>query len=163
MRARSLLSFLGFGALTAAAGFIGARATRKSVDSTWYNVELRKPPFQPPKQAFGPVWTTLYGLIAGSAARVYSAPPSPERTRALALWGSQLALNATWSVIFFGARKPRWALAELGLLLATTGAYTYQAAKVDRAAAWMVAPYLAWSTFAFALNEEIVRLNPRAA
>ena len=163
MRTRSLVSLLGFGALTAAAGFIGARATRKSVDSPWYNVLLRKPPFQPPKRAFAPVWSGLYALIAGSGARVYAAPPSPERSRALALWGTQLALNAGWSVIFFGARKPRWALAELGVLLATIGAYMHQAHKVDRAAAYMFAPYLGWSGFAALLNEEIVRRNPRFA
>jgi tryptophan-rich sensory protein len=163
MRTRSLVSLLGFGALTAAAGFVGARATQKSVNSVWYKVLLEKPPFQPPRQAFGPVWTSLYALIAGSGARVYAAPPSPERTRALALWGAQLALNAGWSVIFFGARKPKWALAELGVLLVTLGAYMHQAHKVDRAAALMVAPYMGWSAFAALLNEEIVRRNPRWA
>lgn len=163
MRTRSVLSLLGFGALTAAAGFIGARATQRSVDSDWYRLALKKPPFQPPKQAFAPVWTGLYALIAGSGARVYNAPPSPERTRALALWGTQLALNAGWSAIFFGARKPKWALAEIGVLLATIGAYMHQAHKVDRAAAMMVAPYMGWTAFAALLNEEIVRRNPRFA
>jgi tryptophan-rich sensory protein len=163
MRTRSLVAFLGFGALTAAAGFIGNRATQKSVNSLWYKVALKKPPFQPPKQAFAPVWASLYAMIAGSGARVYAAPPSPERTRALTLWGAQLALNAGWSAIFFGARRPKWALAELGVLLATIGAYMHQAHKVDRAAAYLVAPYMGWSAFAALLNEEIVRRNPRFA
>ncbi len=163
MRARSLVSFLGFGALTAAAGFLGNRATQKSVNSPWYNVALRKPSFQPPREAFAPVWSTLYTMIAASGARVYAAPRSPERTRALVLWGAQLALNAGWSAIFFAARRPKWALLELGALLATIGAYMHQAHEVDRAAAYLVAPYFGWSTFAALLNEEIVRRNPRLA
>ena len=46
----------------------------------------------------------------------------------------------------------------LGVSLA---AYTGAARQVDRGAAWMMVPYLAWVGFATALNEEIVRLNPR--
>jgi tryptophan-rich sensory protein len=155
-----LLPLLGFGALTAGAGLLGALATRRSVNSVWYRVRLRKPPYQPPREAFGPVWTGLYALIAGSGARVYRAPASPERTRALVLWGTQLALNAGWSAIFFGARKPKLALAELGVLLAAIAGYAHQARRVDRAAAWMIAPYFAWTAFAGVLNAGIVRRNP---
>lgn len=163
MRARSLLRFLGFGVLTAAAGYLGNRATQKSVNSPWYNVLLRKPRFQPPREAFAPVWSALYVTIAASGARIYQAPPSPERTRALALWGAQLVLNASWSAIFFAARRPRWALVDLGALLVAIGAYMREAHEVDRAAAYLVAPYFGWSAFAALLNEEIVRRNPRLA
>jgi tryptophan-rich sensory protein len=150
-------TFLGFGALTAAAGALGSLATRRSVNSAWYNLELDKPPFQPPREVFGPVWTALYALMTGSVARVYEAHPSRERTRALTLWGAQLALNAGWSAIFFGARRPRLALVELGALLAAIGGYIHQARKVDPRAAQLMLPYLAWTAFAAVLNEEIVR------
>ncbi len=156
MRLRTLL---GFGALTAGAAVLGALATKRSVNSPWYNVELKKPAWQPPRKAFGPVWTALYALIAGSATRVFDAPPSPARSRALALWGTQLALNAAWSVIFFGARKPKVAAVEIGLLLAAIAAYMAQARKVDRGATAMVAPYLAWTGFAAALNANIAKNN----
>ena len=156
MRLRSLL---GFGALTAGAAWIGTLATKKSVHSAWYNVELRKPSWQPPREAFAPVWTALYALMAGSAARVYQAPPSRERSRALKLWGAQLALNAAWSVIFFGARRPKLAAAEIAVLLATIAAYIHQARSVDRRASVMMAPYLGWTAFAAALNGKIARDN----
>ena len=156
MRIRTLL---GFGALTAGAARIGTLATKKSVDSRWHNVELRKPRWQPPREAFGPVWTTLYALMAGSAARVYEAPRSCERSRALTLWGAQLALNAAWSVIFFGARRPKIAVADVVALVATIGAYMHQARRVDRAATAMMAPYLGWSAFAALLNGSIARRN----
>ena len=156
MRIRTLL---GFGSLTAAAAALGAFATRRSVDSAWYNVELEKPPFQPPREVFAPVWTALYALMTGSVARIYEARPSRERTRALTLWGAQIVLNAGWPAIFFGARRPKLALAELGVLLATIGAYLHEARKVDRRAAAMMMPYLGWTAFATLLNEEIVRRN----
>jgi benzodiazapine receptor len=156
--ARSTGALLAFGAITAVAAASGAVATQRSVRSPWYAL-LRKPKFQPPREAFGPVWTGLYALMAASAWRVWKAPASPERSRALALWGTQLALNAGWSWVFFGARRPKAALAELATLAAAIGAYANEARKVDGAAAWMVAPYLAWTGFAGALNEEIARKN----
>jgi tryptophan-rich sensory protein len=155
-RALPAVAFGGITALTAAAG---ALATRSSVDSVWYR-RLRKSKLQPPKGAFGPVWTALYALIAASGYRVWRARPSPERTRALALWGAQLVLNGGWSAIFFGARRPRLALAELGVLLSSIALYMGEARKVDRTAAWLVAPYAGWSGFASLLNAEIVRKNP---
>ncbi|HVV86393.1 MAG TPA: TspO/MBR family protein [Kofleriaceae bacterium] len=147
------------GAITGAAALIGNLATRRSVDSRWYRDELKKPSFQPPRGAFGPVWTGLYAAMARSAARVWRAPPSPERTRALALWGTQLGLNAAWSVLFFGLRRPRWALVEVGVLLAAIAAYAAAAARVDRRAAALMAPYLAWTGFATVLNGTIVAQN----
>ena len=159
MQKRTVLSYLGFGALTAAAAAIGAIATKQSVDSAWYRVHLRKPPYQPPSGVFGPVWTALYGMIAASGARVYQAPRSPERTRALMLWGTQLALNATWSAIFFGARRPKAALDEIVVLLVAIAAYAQQARKVDPMAARLVVPYFAWTSFATVLNADIAWRN----
>lgn len=124
----------------------------------WYR-SLRKPPFQPPASLFGPVWTGLYATIAVSGWRVWRAPSSPERTRALALWGAQMATNAAWTPLFFGARWTALALADLTAQLTSTVAYTATAARVDRPAAAMMAPYLGWSAFAGALNAEIVRRN----
>jgi benzodiazapine receptor len=154
----SLKALAIFAAATAGAAAIGASATRKN-RGLWYRLQ-RKPAFQPPKKAFGPVWTGLYALIAASGYRVYRKPHSKERTQALALWGAQLALNTGWSVLFFGKKAKKWALADLVALLATIAAYGERAAKVDKPAALMMAPYMAWVTFAGALNEEIARLNP---
>jgi tryptophan-rich sensory protein len=158
-KTKSLLPpLLAFGALTTGAALAGTRFTLRGLGPTWYG-RLRKPSFQPPRQAFGPVWTLLYGLIAASAARVYRAPASPARTRALALWGAQLSLNVGWTYLFFSEHRPRAALAEILVLEASIAAYLAAAYKVDKAAAWMVAPYLAWTGFAGALNGGIVAKN----
>jgi tryptophan-rich sensory protein len=98
--------------------------------------------------------------MATSAWKVYIEPASKARTNALNLWGAQLALNGAWSWIFFGAQKPAAALVEILAMFATISAYAFEAYKVDPAAAWLIAPYLAWTGLASALNAEIVRLNP---
>jgi tryptophan-rich sensory protein len=158
-RTKTELAWLGFAAVTFVTGAIGAIATRKS-RGTWYRA-LRKSPLNPPDKVFGPVWTTLYGLSSLSAARVFSAPPSPERSRALALWGTQQTFNALWTPLFFGERRASLALADLGLLWASLAAYIKTAAQVDRRAAELVLPYLGWVTFAGTLNGAIIKRNPR--
>jgi translocator protein len=150
-----------FAAATALAAGLGAVSTRRG-RGLWYRA-LRKPPGQPPPQVFGPVWTALYGLMSASAYRVSRTPPSPARSRALGLWWKQLALNAAWSPLFFGAHRARLALADLVALAATLADYTRTAAKVDRPAAWLMAPYLGWLGYAGYLNLGIVRRNPRLA
>lgn len=127
-------------------------------DGRWFR-KLDKPAFQPPNWIFAPVWTVLYGAIAYSGWRVWRNADSPERTRALGLWAAQLALNGAWTPLFFGARKPAIALADLAALDGVTSAYLASAAKVDRAAAVAVAPYLGWIGFATALNTAIVAKN----
>lgn len=155
---RSALALAAFGGLTAAAAGIGAYATQKGKGG-WYRA-LRKPSFTPPDWVFGPVWTVLYGTVALSGWRVYRQPPSPTRSAALAWWAGQLGLNTAWSVLFFGRHKTRAALVDIGLLLGSIAAYMAVTSKVDRTASRMMAPYLAWCSFATLLNEEIVRLNP---
>lgn len=154
-----ILALAGFvGAVAAAAAFGGMFNPGRGTTRAWY-AALEKPPFNPPAAVFGPVWTLLYILIAISAYRVWASADSPERTRALRLWFVQLALNAVWSPLFFGAKRPDLALIDILLLLPAIAAYIAVSRKVDRPAAWMMVPYLAWVSFATLLNEEIFRLN----
>jgi tryptophan-rich sensory protein len=161
-RLPSSLALAGFGALTAGAAALGARTSGSARIRPWYRA-LSKPRWQPPASAFPPVWTTLYGLMSLSAWRVWKREIGPGRRSALRWWGAQLALNAAWSPLFFGLRRPRLALADAVLLALAVGGYARASRRVDRSAAWLVVPYLAWSGFAAVLNAEIVRRNPRLA
>ncbi|QSQ20663.1 tryptophan-rich sensory protein [Pyxidicoccus parkwayensis] len=156
LRTESVVALGTFTALTVGAALLGGR--QSSADQLWYR-RLRKPPYQPPSKAFAPVWTVLYGLIAISGWRVWTAPAGARRSKALTLWGVQLGLNAAWSWLFFGKHQPRRALVDNLALLGSIGAYVATSRNVDRPAAWMVAPYLAWVGFANVLNAEIVRRN----
>jgi tryptophan-rich sensory protein len=157
LRVESFAALGTLGALTVGTALVGARAS--SSTQLWYR-RLRKPAFQPPSWVFGPVWTVMYGLMTFSAWKVWNRPAGPRRSWALLLWGAQLGFNALWSPLFFGKHRQRAALVDLAALAVSLTAYTTVSSQVDRSAAWMMAPYLAWVGFAGALNEEIVRLNP---
>lgn len=153
------MALAGFAAVTAATAVGGALVgPSRRETSRWYEA-LAKPPFQPPASVFGPVWTGLYAAIAISGWRVWRRPDSPERTRALVLWGLQMAANAAWTPLFFGARQTKLALADLAVQLAATTGYTTTIAALDTPAAALMGPYLGWTAFAGILNEEIIRRN----
>jgi translocator protein len=147
------------GATLAVAALGGLVSPGRSPSTQRWFRRLNKPAFQPPPAAFGAVWSALYPTIVASGYRAFRAPPSPERSRALRWWGVQLGLNGLWSPLFFGLRRPRTALADSALLLAAAGNYVRHAQRVDKPAAWMLAPYLGWLGFATLLNAALVRRN----
>ena len=124
----------------------------------WYEA-LDKPFFTPPGWVFGPAWTTLYVLMGVAAWRVWREAGFAEAKVALALFFVQLLFNAAWSPVFFGMRRMDLAfpvIVALWLFIAATiGAF----AQHDRPAAWLLAPYLGWVTFASALNLALWRMN----
>ena len=127
-------------------------------DSAWYE-SLAKPSWTPPDVVFAPVWTALYAAMAVAAWRVWRRGGWLAHRGALALFLSQLVLNFTWSFIFFGAQQIGWALADILTLWILIAMTMRRFAAIDRQASWLMAPYLAWVTFAAALNAEIYRLQ----
>jgi len=124
----------------------------------WYRT-LARPAIAPPNWVFGPVWTTLYILMAIAAWRVWLSGPSQAQTLGLGLFLLQLALNFAWSWIFFRQHAIGWALAEVVALWAVIGLTTLVFARSAPVAAWLMSPYLAWVTFASVLNGAFWRLN----
>jgi benzodiazapine receptor len=125
---------------------------------TWY-ADLHKPSFNPPNWLFGPVWTVLYVLMGAAGGLVWSQDRSVSRDRAMSAWVLQLALNALWTVLFFGLRSPLLALVEIVALLA---AIRWCMARLHDVHPWahhLLWPYLAWVGFATLLNMAIVYLN----
>ena len=124
----------------------------------WY-ARLIKPSFNPPNWIFGPVWTSLYALMAFSAFRVLKLPPSPARRVALVLFFIQLALNAAWSWMFFAAHSPLLGLINIVPQLAFVVATAIAFARLDRLAGLCLAPLVLWVGFAVLLNGAIYWLN----
>jgi benzodiazapine receptor len=120
----------------------------------WY-AALEKPPFNPPNWLFGPVWAVLYVLIAIAGWRLY------ERGAGLPLklWCVQLALNFSWSPVFFSAHLVGVALLLILALLASVSTFIFCAWTLDRPAALLFVPYAAWIAFAAVLNGAIFLLN----
>jgi len=140
------------------AGAIGSLATFANV-RTWYPL-LHKPSWNPPSWIFGPVWTVLYVLMAVAIWRAWRASSSDAvRSRLVIRYFGQLALNAGWSIIFFGLKQPAWAFIDIIALWALLVALQINIRRVDRLAGWLWLPYLLWVSFATALNLAIVWLN----
>jgi tryptophan-rich sensory protein len=154
---RSWIALLGFMAATFAAAAIGGTATAGSVRE-WYPA-LVKPSWNPPSWVFGPAWTLLYLLMSVAAWRVWQHRTLPGARSALVLFFVQLALNALWSVLFFGLHSPGLALAEIMALWVCLVLVQRSFWRLDRTAGWLWLPYLAWVTFAAGLNCAIVTLN----
>jgi benzodiazapine receptor len=121
----------------------------------WYR-DLAKPWFQPPDWAFGPAWTVIFALAAWGFVRAWRAGARGALVLAFAVNG---ALNALWSLLFFTLRRPDLALLEILPLWLSILAMILLAARHDRAAGWLIVPYISWVSFAGFLNLAIVRLN----
>ena len=147
-----------FVALCLGIAALGAAVTATSV-KTWY-ANLAKPSFNPPDAVFGPVWTVLYVLMGIAAWRVWRIADRDTARGPLTLFALQLALNLGWSVVFFGLQKIGAAVATIVVLDVAILVTMLAFRTVDRVAALLMAPYLAWVTFATVLNIAIWRLNP---
>ncbi len=124
----------------------------------WY-AGLAKPSWNPPNWIFGPVWTALYLMMAVSAWKVWRKGGFEAQRRPLGIFLTQLVLNVAWSPIFFGLHNPGLAFAEILLLWTAIVATLRAFLRVDRIAGMLLAPYLAWVTFASVLNFALWRLN----
>ena len=124
----------------------------------WY-AALKKPSWNPPGWIFGPVWTALYTMMAVAAWLVWRQGGFAAQRRPLAFFLSQLALNALWTPLFFGLHCTGVACAEIVLLWLAIAATMAVFRPVNRTAAWLLTPYLAWVSFAAVLNFTLWRLN----
>lgn len=156
------LALLGWVALAAVAGAVGAIASR---DAAVFYGALTKPSWAPPGWLFGPVWSALYLLMGVAAWLVWRARPvtpadRAARRRGLALFVGQLALNALWTWLFFAWRQGAFALGEIVLLWLVVALTTWYFSRVRRLAAWCLVPYLGWVSFAAALTWAVWQRNP---
>ncbi len=144
---------------TFAAAAIGSSVTFTALGS-WY-ADLEKPSFNPPNSVFGPVWTVLYILMAVAVWRAWKTGRAAGKATgvAVALFGMQLVLNAGWSLAFFGLHAPGPAFVVIVALWLAIAANIVVFRRLDGWAAAMMLPYLAWVSFAAALNFSIWQLN----
>ena len=125
----------------------------------WYE-SLRFPSFRPPNWLFGPAWTVIFVLIATSGVIAWDhAPDDAARRGLIGLFAINAALNILWSPLFFKLRRPDWAFYELLFFWASVLALVVYVSSISATAGWIIAPYLAWVTFAGFLNWRVVQLN----
>ncbi len=134
------------------AGFIGSVFTFPSIP-TWY-AGLTKPVFSPPNWLFGPVWTTLYILMGIAMYLVW------QKKGSLKLFLIHLGFNAGWSIVFFGLHSVLGGMVVIIILWGLIAAIIRRFYMIDRTAAYLLYPYLAWVSFASILNVSLLMLNP---
>jgi len=145
-------------ALPLAAGFVGSAFTSSAIP-VWY-ATITKPALNPPSWVFAPVWTVLYVLMGVAAFLVWREGLRRKDVKiALGMFTIQLLLNTLWSIIFFGLQSPGGALIEIFFLWAAILATILTFAKVSKPAAWLLLPYILWTSFAMYLNYSIWMLN----
>ena len=141
-----------------AAGGIGSLFTFKAIP-TWY-AALRKPRYTPPNRAFGPVWTTLYLLMGISVFLVWQKGLATNGVLlAFVLFWIQLAINAIWSIIFFGMKSRGGGVATIIVLWLLILATIVTSFQVSIWAGALLIPYIVWVTIASYLNIGVWILN----
>jgi tryptophan-rich sensory protein len=144
--------------LCLAIGFLSSRITSEAIP-IWYN-GINKPFFSPPNWLFAPVWSVLYLLMGIAIGRVwYYGRRHRWGKTALYHFGAQLIFNGLWSMVFFGLRNPLLGLVVIIILWILIERSIYWFRVVDKKSAYMLYPYLAWVSFATALNVSILYLN----
>ena len=151
---RQILVLVGLIVACLAVGGLGGWVTVAAV-AEWYPT-LVKPTWSPPSWLFGPVWTVLYIMMAVAAWLVWRAGKAKT---ALSLFALQLTFNCVWSFLFFGARSPGLALIDNVFMWLAILATIIAFQRKSSAAALLMVPYLAWVSFAAALNAAIWSLN----
>ncbi|MEM4152995.1 MAG: TspO/MBR family protein [Candidatus Pacearchaeota archaeon] len=117
----------------------------------WY--ESVKPSITPPNYVFPIAWTILFVLIAISFYLAMSSSKKEyNKKEIIPGYLFNFLLNMAWSFFFFKLKQPILAFVDLVLLWASTALMIFVTRKVNKAAAWLLVPYLLWLTFAGILN-----------
>lgn len=157
-KSRQLIGLTGWLLLAFVAAGIGGAA---SIDADIFYSQLARPDWSPPASIFAPVWTVLYLLMGIAAWLVWKIRDNPVRNTALVVFVIQLVANALWTWLFFAWQRGAWSFAEiivLWLLIVTTVVLFW---RVRVLAGLLLLPYLAWVSFAAALNFSTWQLNPQ--
>ncbi|ETE65316.1 Translocator protein, partial [Ophiophagus hannah] len=155
----SWIPAIGFAVLPNIGGFLTGPIVKREM--MWYR-SLKLPPWRPPNWLFGPVWGTLYTSMGYGSYLVWrDLGGFNEKSFApLGLYVGQLALNWSWTPVFFGQHKIGLGLFVLLLITGAATATTVAWNHVNKAAACLMYPYIAWLMFASLLNYRIWRDNP---
>jgi len=148
-------------AALAVVGVIAAVGGVAAAGAQTFYAGLIKPEWAPPAWLFGPVWTTLYLMMAVAAWLVWrSAGSMSGASDALLLFVVQLLLNGLWSWLFFVWQLGTLAVIEIALLWLALWFTLLRFGTYSRLASALLLPYLLWVSFATALTVACWHLNP---
>ena len=139
---------------------VGGLAGVLTMNSMSVYENLIQPPLAPAPWVFPVVWTVLY-ILMGVASWLVSRSDEPQSAKkdAWKAYAVQLAVNFVWPILFFKLESYFTAFLWLILLTILILVTAVRFARIDRRAAWLLAPYLLWTLFAGYLNLFIWLLN----
>lgn len=142
------------------AELVGALSALLSGDFKSFYADIIRPPLSPPSWLFPAVWAVLYALMGISVYIIWRDNDSEIRkATALKLYFLQLAVNFSWSIIFFRFRLLEAAAFTAVLLFVLVVIMVISFRRVNAAAAWLNVPYIIWLLFASYLAISIYILN----
>jgi len=181
MKRKNIFKLIASIVICQAAALMGSVFTAPAIGA-WYD-QLNKPEWTPSGAVIGGIWTVLYLLmgaalylvwsrnfqaaenLSGVAARAWNRVSQKlfdgawQRQNIIGIFSVQLILNVLWSFVFFELKMPGWAFFELLMLWAAILYTIVNFRRVSKLAAYLLAPYIAWVTFAGYLNFVIWRMN----
>lgn len=144
--------------ITEGSGGLGSVFTYGAIN-TWY-ASLNRSALTPPNWLFAPMWISLYFIMGISLYLVWNREgKSQDKALGLFLFGTQLALNVLWSLIFFGLHSILFGLIEIVFLWFFIVATIIEFYPVDKKASYLLFPYISWVTVATMLNASILLAN----
>jgi len=156
---KKILKFIGAMVLAFLPGFIGVLFTPNGASNAWYNA-INKSVLTPDGWVFGVAWTILYAILGVSLFMIMNTPRvAGGKTRAYALFGIQMVLNALWTYLFFGAHMALAAFVVIVALIIVSIWMMRAFYKINHGAAYLIIPYIVWLLFATYLNGMILYLN----
>jgi benzodiazapine receptor len=155
------LALAGWIALALGAGALAAAFSPRfsAAAARWYGM-LVKPQWLPPQEWFGPIWIVLYASMGLAAWLVWRERYHRGRSAAIIAYAAQLLLNALWAPIFFGLNNIGAALFNVVAMWLAIAWTMREFARVNTVAAFLLIPYLLWTTFTVAMTLAIWKLNP---
>lgn len=154
------IKFLGLMVWLALSFLVAVVGALASVNAGEFYAQLTQPSWAPPAWLFGPVWSTLYILMAIAAWRVWRINGFWAVRMVLVLYVLQLIVNALWSWLFFVGQDGALAMLDVVVLWLLLLVVLVRFWRIDMGAGILLLPYFAWVSFATLLTYTMWQLNP---
>jgi tryptophan-rich sensory protein len=157
MKKRSITDLLIY---IVSAELIGVLSALLTGSFSYFFDKYEKPPLMPPSWLFPPVWVILYAVMGISAYMIQTSDADSDTKRhALTVYWLQLAVNFSWSIIFFRFEALWTAAAVILLLIVLIVIMIKRFRKIRPIAGNINIPYLIWVMFAAYLNIAAAIIN----
>ncbi len=140
------------------AELVGAVSALFAGDFRGLYTELIQPSLAPPSWVFPVVWTILYALMGITSYMIYRSDNYRSKS-ALTVYLIQLAVNFSWSIIFFRFRLLTVAAVVAVILTVLVGIMIIKFLSIRKKAGYLNMPYLLWMIFASYLAVGTALLN----